>query len=113
MANCLSYSLMVGTTVVAHRSVQTPCCNVTYSMALGTRNTVQRNGEKRNKHLYPSKSIKLLSHDTCLDYKSSSYSSPMASLVLSDGFEKLPDQIMYTYAEPYDLQKHVFSSSHF
>nr|CAD7449958.1 unnamed protein product [Timema bartmani] len=40
----------------------------------------------------------------------------MASLVLSDslqltvdGFEKLPDQIMYPYAEPYDLQKHVFS----
>nr|CAD7595568.1 unnamed protein product [Timema genevievae] len=45
------------------------------------------------------------------------YSSPMISLVLSDssqltadGFEKLPDQIMYPYAEPYDLQKHVFSS---
>nr|CAD7444248.1 unnamed protein product [Timema bartmani] len=41
------------------------------------------------------------------------YSSPMASLVLSDSsqlraddFEKLPDQIMYPYAEPYDLQKH-------
>nr|CAD7588419.1 unnamed protein product [Timema genevievae] len=41
----------------------------------------------------------------------------MASLVLTDssqltadGFEKLPDQIMYPYAEPYDLQKHVFSS---
>nr|CAD7456664.1 unnamed protein product [Timema tahoe] len=40
------------------------------------------------------------------------YSSPMASLVLTDssqltadGFEKLPDQIMYPYAEPYDLQK--------
>nr|CAD7261738.1 unnamed protein product [Timema shepardi] len=38
----------------------------------------------------------------------------MASLVLSesskltaDGFEKLPDQIMYPYAEPYDLQKHT------
>nr|CAD7599899.1 unnamed protein product [Timema genevievae] len=36
----------------------------------------------------------------------------MASLVLtdssqltSDGFEKLPDQIMYPYADPYDLQK--------
>nr|CAD7571433.1 unnamed protein product [Timema californicum] len=45
------------------------------------------------------------------------YSSPMASLVLtdsskltSDGFGKLPDKIMYPYAEPYDLQKHVFSS---
>nr|CAD7409284.1 unnamed protein product [Timema poppensis] len=43
----------------------------------------------------------------------STYSSPMASLVLSDssqptadGFEKLPDQIMYPYAEPYDMQKH-------
>nr|CAD7408534.1 unnamed protein product [Timema cristinae] len=38
----------------------------------------------------------------------------MASLVLTDSsqmtaksFEKLPDQIMYSYAEPYDLQKHV------
>nr|CAD7262951.1 unnamed protein product [Timema shepardi] len=37
----------------------------------------------------------------------------MTSLVLTDssqlkadGFEKLPDQIMYPYAEPYDLQKH-------
>nr|CAD7577593.1 unnamed protein product [Timema californicum] len=45
------------------------------------------------------------------------YSSPMASLVLtdssqltSDSFKKLPDQIMYPYAEPDDLQKHVFSS---
>nr|CAD7568664.1 unnamed protein product [Timema californicum] len=37
------------------------------------------------------------------------YSSPMASLVLTDGFEKLPDQIMYLYAKPYDLQKHVFN----
>nr|CAD7419888.1 unnamed protein product [Timema poppensis] len=43
-----------------------------------------------------------------------SYTSPMASLVLtdssqltSDGFEKLPDQIMYPYAKPDDLQKHV------
>nr|CAD7402685.1 unnamed protein product [Timema cristinae] len=42
------------------------------------------------------------------------YSSPMNSLVLTensqltaDGFEKLPDQMMYPYAEPYDLQKHV------
>nr|CAD7588753.1 unnamed protein product [Timema genevievae] len=40
------------------------------------------------------------------------YSPSMASLVLTDssqltvdGFEKLPDQIMYPYAEPYDLQK--------
>nr|CAD7195356.1 unnamed protein product [Timema douglasi] len=45
------------------------------------------------------------------------YSSPMASLVLTDSsqltaqsFEKLPDQIMYPYLEPYDLQKHVFNS---
>nr|CAD7265358.1 unnamed protein product [Timema shepardi] len=37
----------------------------------------------------------------------------MASLVLidssqlrADGFEKIPDQIIYPYAEPYDLQKH-------
>nr|CAD7453532.1 unnamed protein product [Timema tahoe] len=43
-----------------------------------------------------------------------SYSSPIASLVLTDssqltadGFEKLPDQIMYPYAEPYDLQKNM------
>nr|CAD7415394.1 unnamed protein product [Timema cristinae] len=38
----------------------------------------------------------------------------MASLVLTNSsplraksFEKLPDQVMYPYAEPYDLQKHV------
>nr|CAD7407815.1 unnamed protein product [Timema poppensis] len=44
----------------------------------------------------------------------SQYNSPMTSLVLTDssqptadGFEKLPDQIMYPYAEPYDLQKHA------
>nr|CAD7574579.1 unnamed protein product [Timema californicum] len=30
----------------------------------------------------------------------------MASLVLTDSFEKLPDEIMYPYAEPNDLQKH-------
>nr|CAD7400117.1 unnamed protein product [Timema poppensis] len=42
--------------------------------------------------------------------KSPFYTSPMASLVLTDSFEKLPDQIMGLYAEPYDLQKHVFSS---
>nr|CAD7459576.1 unnamed protein product [Timema tahoe] len=48
------------------------------------------------------------------------YSSSMTSLVLTDrsqltadGFEKLPDQIMYPYAETYDLQKHVFRSCHF
>nr|CAD7257078.1 unnamed protein product [Timema shepardi] len=42
------------------------------------------------------------------------YSSPMTSLVLTDSsqltadsFEKLPDQIMYPYAEPYDLRKHL------
>nr|CAD7462338.1 unnamed protein product [Timema tahoe] len=28
-----------------------------------------------------------------------------SSQLTSDGFEKLPDQIMYPYAEPYDLQK--------
>nr|CAD7568685.1 unnamed protein product [Timema californicum] len=40
----------------------------------------------------------------------------MDSLVLTDSsqlidksFEKLPDQTMYPYAEPYDQQKHVFS----
>nr|CAD7598751.1 unnamed protein product [Timema genevievae] len=40
------------------------------------------------------------------------YSSPMASLVLtdssqltSDGFAKLPDQIMYPYAEPYEKKQ--------
>nr|CAD7577532.1 unnamed protein product [Timema californicum] len=44
------------------------------------------------------------------------YSSPMASLVLTDssqlttdGFEKLPDQIMYPYPEPYDLQEYSVS----
>nr|CAD7407001.1 unnamed protein product [Timema poppensis] len=42
--------------------------------------------------------------------------SPMASLVLTDssqltydGFEKLPEQIMFPYAEPYDLQKHMLA----
>nr|CAD7460321.1 unnamed protein product [Timema tahoe] len=47
-----------------------------------------------------------------------SRSSPMTSLVLTDssqltadGFEKLPDQIMYPYVEPYDLQKHVSNPS--
>nr|CAD7195767.1 unnamed protein product [Timema douglasi] len=42
----------------------------------------------------------------------------MTSLVLTnssqltaDSFEKLPDQIMYLYAKPYDLRKHVFSIS--
>nr|CAD7398800.1 unnamed protein product [Timema cristinae] len=42
------------------------------------------------------------------------YSSPMASLVLTDNsqltvdsFKKLPDQITYPYAEPDDLQKHL------
>nr|CAD7258487.1 unnamed protein product [Timema shepardi] len=35
------------------------------------------------------------------------YSSPVASLVLTDSFEKLPDQIMYPYAKPYDMKKHL------
>nr|CAD7260474.1 unnamed protein product [Timema shepardi] len=45
--------------------------------------------------------------------RSRDYSSPTTSLELTDssqlradGFEKLPDQIMYPYAEPYNLQKH-------
>nr|CAD7194797.1 unnamed protein product [Timema douglasi] len=45
------------------------------------------------------------------------YSSPVASLVLTDssqltaaGFEKLPDKIMSPYAEPDDLQEHVFTN---
>nr|CAD7424983.1 unnamed protein product [Timema monikensis] len=33
-----------------------------------------------------------------------------SSQLTADGFKKLPDQIMYPYAEPNDLQKHVFSS---
>nr|CAD7397290.1 unnamed protein product [Timema poppensis] len=33
-------------------------------------------------------------------------SSPVDSLVLSDSFEKLPDQIVYPYADTNDLQKH-------
>nr|CAD7261745.1 unnamed protein product [Timema shepardi] len=44
----------------------------------------------------------------------------MASLVLTDSsqmtaesFEKLPDQIMYPYAEPYDLQKHKADPTQF
>nr|CAD7570608.1 unnamed protein product [Timema californicum] len=35
------------------------------------------------------------------------YSSPMASLVLTDNFKKLPDQITYPYVEPDDLQRHI------
>nr|CAD7408060.1 unnamed protein product [Timema poppensis] len=45
------------------------------------------------------------------------YSSPMASLVLTDssqltddGFVKLPDQIMYPYAEPNYLQKRMIAT---
>nr|CAD7201424.1 unnamed protein product [Timema douglasi] len=41
------------------------------------------------------------------------YNSPMASLVLTDSFQKLPDQITYPTTKPYDLQNHVFSSCHF
>nr|CAD7401924.1 unnamed protein product [Timema poppensis] len=59
-------------------------------------------------HLMDRKSVDGASH--C------KYSSPMASLVLTDssqlttgGFEKLPDQIIYPYAEPYDQQKHSVS----
>nr|CAD7568696.1 unnamed protein product [Timema californicum] len=42
----------------------------------------------------------------------SSYSSPMASLVLIDSFEKLPDQMTYPYAELDDLQKHILATPH-
>nr|CAD7262805.1 unnamed protein product [Timema shepardi] len=41
--------------------------------------------------------------------RNASYSSPMATLVLTDSIKMLPDQITYPYAEPYDLQKHVES----
>nr|CAD7418258.1 unnamed protein product [Timema poppensis] len=34
----------------------------------------------------------------------------LKKILTAKSFEKLPDQIMYPYAEPYDLQKHVFSS---
>nr|CAD7195833.1 unnamed protein product [Timema douglasi] len=37
--------------------------------------------------------------------------SPIASLVLAGSFEKLPDQITYPYAEPYDLQKHTSATN--
>nr|CAD7577424.1 unnamed protein product [Timema californicum] len=55
------------------------------------------------------------SHKTCTSGKYTStgpvasykHSSPMASLVLTDSSDKLLDQIMYPYAEPYDLQKHL------
>nr|CAD7414840.1 unnamed protein product [Timema poppensis] len=47
-------------------------------------------------------------------YRRAQHNSPMTSLVLTDssqltadGFEKLPDQIIYPYAEPYDQQKHI------
>nr|CAD7572593.1 unnamed protein product [Timema californicum] len=35
------------------------------------------------------------------------YSSPIASLVLTDSFKMLPDQMMCPYAKPDDLQKHL------
>ncbi|CAG2054166.1 unnamed protein product [Timema podura] len=39
------------------------------------------------------------------DYVLASVVLTDSSQLTSDGFEKLPDQIMYPYAEPYDLQK--------
>nr|CAD7203775.1 unnamed protein product [Timema douglasi] len=55
--------------------------------------------------------------DFILGFSFCTVARPMASLVLTDSsqlktksFEKLPDQSMYPYAEPYDLQKHLFSS---
>nr|CAD7568421.1 unnamed protein product [Timema californicum] len=45
-------------------------------------------------------------HSVIINSTPSVYSSPMASLVLTDGFEKLPDKIMYPYAEPNELKKH-------
>nr|CAD7420094.1 unnamed protein product [Timema poppensis] len=74
-----------------------------------------RSAERQCKHL----AAKLLCSLQCVDAREAcskgkpGYSSPMASLVLADSFEKLPDQITYLYAKPYDLQKHVFSSCHF
>nr|CAD7610500.1 unnamed protein product [Timema genevievae] len=60
---------------------------------------------------------RVLDNDTLERTSETNYSSPMTSLVLTDssqltadGFEKLPDQIMYPSAETYDLQKHVFIS---
>nr|CAD7264235.1 unnamed protein product [Timema shepardi] len=51
----------------------------------------------------------LLKNVTDVPQKCHNFSSPMASLVLADGFEKLPDQIRNPYTEPYDLQKHVLN----
>nr|CAD7580862.1 unnamed protein product [Timema californicum] len=71
-----------------------------------------RSAEWQCKHL----AAKLLCSLQCVDAREAcskgkpGYSSPVASLVLADSFEKLPDQITYLYAKPYDLQKHVFSS---
>nr|CAD7402752.1 unnamed protein product [Timema poppensis] len=48
----------------------------------------------------------VVSADKKSPFRDGKYSSPMASLVLTDRFEKLPDQIMYPYAEPYALQTH-------
>nr|CAD7603617.1 unnamed protein product [Timema genevievae] len=46
----------------------------------------------------------------CKNYKTRLPTSVVltdSSQLTSDGFEKLPDQIMYPYAEPYDLQKNM------
>ncbi|CAG2061334.1 unnamed protein product [Timema podura] len=47
---------------------------------------------------------------TSLEQLKKKYILTDSSQLTADGFEKLPDQIMYPYAEPNDLQKHVFSS---
>nr|CAD7395509.1 unnamed protein product [Timema poppensis] len=74
-------------------------------------------------HLPPSPPSFLLDsiirrRDACIATRNEEYSSPMTSLVLTDssqliadGIEKLSDQIMYPYAEPYDLQNHVEPAS--
>nr|CAD7568655.1 unnamed protein product [Timema californicum] len=61
---------------------------------------------------------KELSLDIPLQIRTSpNYCSPTASLVLTDSsqlttksFEKLPNQIMYPYAKPYDLKKHSLAA---
>nr|CAD7423350.1 unnamed protein product [Timema monikensis] len=63
----------------------------------------------------PSSAVRLNTTSALANYARGG--SPMTSLVLTDssqlrddGFEILPDQIMYFYAKPYDLQEHVVDS---
>nr|CAD7423311.1 unnamed protein product [Timema monikensis] len=90
--------------------------------------SIEENGDKLHPHpgqglvlrLEENKHIETPQQSRTTDSYKRYYSSPMASLVLTDSsqltadsFKKLPDQTTYPYAEPDDLQKNVSSSCHF